>query len=193
MARPSRPQPSHQGRNRQPRAHCAGLSAFRHMRGLRAPTSGDSALSGLEARPGRRGSGAGRARHSAGRSDRRPWRGTPPRRIPRAARHPRRARGGICRAQGPSRGGDRPLSDPGAGTRRRDRDRLGRRRGARGRGQAARYPGDGDRCGPRRRCAGIGTADDRAHGQCWRKSPNAGASHGSRAMARSSRSGRPRR
>ena len=77
---------------------------------------------------------------------------------------PRRARGRIRRAQGPSRGGHRPLSHPRAGSRRRDRDGLGHCRGARGSAQAARHPGHGDRRRPRRRRARLRAADGRFHG-----------------------------
>ena len=158
----TRPPPSHQGRQRQPRPHRADLPAFRNLRRLRAPASGDARAIAIGSAPWSTEALAQAGLDAAGRrSDRRPWRGTPPRRLPRAARHARRARGRVRRAQGASRGGDRPLPDPGAGPRRRDRDRLGDRRGARGHAQAARHPGDGDRCRPRCRRARIGTADRR--------------------------------
>src|SRR5215510_9395204 len=84
MARSRRPPPLDQGRRRQPRPHRTDLPAFRNLRRLRAPAFGHGALPGLETRFGRRGAGASGARRAGRRPDRRPWRGTPPRRIPRA-------------------------------------------------------------------------------------------------------------
>ena len=99
MARPPRPPASHQGRQREPRPHRADLSAFRNVRRLRAPASGDGALPRVEARPGGRGAAQGRARCGGRRTHRRAWRRPPPRRLPCTARHARRARGRLRRAR----------------------------------------------------------------------------------------------
>ena len=84
--------------------------------------------------------------------------------------------------------GDRSLSDPRAGTRRRDRGGLGHRRGAAGDAQAARHSGHGDRCGPRCRRARLGPADRRTRSARSPASPSATVSRASPAMAKSSRS-----
>src|SRR2546430_906410 len=64
LARTPPSSPSRQGRHREPRPHYANLPAFRGLRRLRAPTSGDCALSRLETRSGRRGPSASRTQRA---------------------------------------------------------------------------------------------------------------------------------
>ena len=89
-----RPPPADRSGDCERRADRAGLCAFRHMRRLRFAALGNKALSRMEARACRRVAEAGGARCAGGRSDRRTWRGAPPRGLSCA---PRRARGSQSR------------------------------------------------------------------------------------------------
>ncbi len=146
------------------RTHRADLSAFRRLRRLRLAALAERALPRVEARSRRRGVAPGRHRSAGRRSDRRPWRGPPPRRLPCPAQQPTtcstvgfsaaRAHQLIAIDRCPvlAKSLDGALRRPGPSPRARTRQ------------EAARHPRDGDRCGPRYRRARLGPADGAADG-----------------------------
>ncbi len=158
---PGSPAP-HQGRDRERRAHRAGLPAFRHLRRLRAAALGNRSLPRVEARPRRRSARAGTARCGRRSAGRCPRGGATPRGVSCLASHPRRDRGRVCGAARASPGADRPLPGAGAFARGRNPGRLGDRRDARCDAQTARHPGH--RHGKRARCRCARIGPDRCRG-----------------------------
>ena len=156
----------------------ADLQAFHPMRRLRHAALVARRISFVEARAGRRGAGASRARRAARSADRRAWARPPPRGAACAARHAGSAGSRLHRAARASHRRHRPLSDPGTRPRRRDPCGLGDRGNSQADGQAARHPGDGDQFRHGRRRARLRPAQRQ---RARRRSPASPRNTGSRA------------